>query len=307
MTLHSRLLPCAAALALCALPAAAREPGVPSNVPPGNTMGVAVGANPPPGFYIGVRSGYWDTRLKDRNGDYGGQKNTLADTAIQFIWVSDTPVLGATWRAFATVPLIYNDQSREAPFAPPQAWGKDSKSGVGNIEISPVNLSWQIEPGIFVSAGLSIFAPTGGFEVNDAVNTVGDFWTISPSVGYSYLRDGWNLSMGLSYFANTESGDTSYRSGDEVLFNFTALKDVGGWSIGPVGYWRKQITEDENNGTAYGGTVQGKAEQAGLGLGVTTHIGGLETNINLTRDVYIRNTVGGTKLWVNVLVPFGKG
>lgn len=296
-----RLLPKAAlaVAVLAAAPALAREPGVPSTVPPGNTIGVAIGANPPPGFYIGSRTGLWDGTYKDARGDNGGQTNTLIDTAVQFIWVSDTPVLGASWRAHLTVPVLSNDQDRTAPLPP----GSASKIALGNIDISPVNLSWQVAPGIFVSAGLSLYAPTGSFGADQPISTGGDFWTLSPTLGASYLRDGWNLSAGLSYFTNTESDETSYRSGDEVLLNVTALKDMGGFSIGPVGYWRKQVTGDENNGTAYGGTVQGKAEQAALGLGFTTHVGAVEANVNLTRDLYLRNAVGGSKLWVNLLFP----
>lgn len=67
---------CRLLLAACVIPAAspalACEAGVPSSVPPGSTMGVAVGANPPPGVYIGTRSGFWDARLKGDDGKDGG-------------------------------------------------------------------------------------------------------------------------------------------------------------------------------------------------------------------------------------------
>jgi hypothetical protein len=282
----------------------AREPGAPSSVPPGNTMGVAIGANPPPGFYLSSRSGYWDAELKDSNGDFGGQTNTLADTAVQLMWVPGIKVLGGDYKALVTVPFLYNDQKRTSPFPPPLQ-GSANDFAMGNIEITPVSLSWQIEPGIFVSSGLSVYAPTGKFSPTAAINSGADFWTISPSVGFSYLRGGLNLSLNVAYFANTENTTTKYRSGDEILANFTAMKDFGGWSLGPVGYYRKQITDDKNNGANYGGTIQGKAEQAALGLGFSTRIGKVDASFNLTRDVYVRNTVGGTKLWMNFTVPLG--
>jgi len=31
----------------------------------------------------------------------------------------------------------------------------------------------------------------------------------------------------------------------------------------------------------------------------------VETKVNITRDLYVRNTVGGTKLWVNFAVLIG--
>lgn len=289
-------------LALATGAATAREPGVPSSVPPGNTMAVAIGANPPPGLYFSSRSGLWDGTLKDGNGDFGGQTNTLTDTALQFLWVPGIKVLGGDYKAFVTIPMISNAQTRTSPFPAPLQ-GKASDFAQGNIEIAPASLSWQIKPGIFVNAGLSVFAPTGRFGAGNAINTGGDFWTISPSIGYSYLRDGWNLSLHAAWFTNTESRSTDYRSGDEVLLNATAMKDVGGFSLGPIGYWRKQITADENKGSFYGGTTGGKAEQIGLGLGFSTRIGMADVNLNVTRDVKLRNAVGGNKIWLNVTVP----
>jgi len=299
-----RALLTVAGLSLLAAQAGAREPGVPSSVPPGNSMGVPVGANPPPGLYFSSRSGYWDAELSDNDGNYGGQTNTLIDTAFQFLWVPGKKVLGGDYKAFVTIPLLYNHQEREAPFPPPLQ-GSASDTALGNIEISPISLSWMVEPGIFVSAGLSVFAPTGSFDPLAPISTGGDFWTLSPSVGFSYLRDGWNASIHANYFTNTKNDTTDYTSGNEILVNFTALKDMGGFSLGPVGYYRKQLSDDVNDGIYYGGMTLENAAQTGVGLGFSKRSGPLETNINLTRDVNVRNTVGGTKIWVNVTMPIG--
>lgn len=124
-------------------------------------------------------------------------------------------------------------------------------------------------------------------------------------MGYSYLRDGWNASAHLVYSTQAENKDTGYTSGDELLLNITALKDVGGFSIGPVGHWRKQIEDDVNNGAFYGGAASGRAEQIGLGFGFSKPMGGGELNLNLVHDVMAENTVGGTKLQVNFSIPLG--
>lgn len=292
-------------LSLTTTAALAREAGAPTSVPAGNTIGVAVAASPPPGFYFSSRSGYWDAELSDGNGDFGGQENTLVDTAFQFIWVPGTKILGGDYKAFATIPLLYNDQTRSAPFPAPMQ-GSESKLAFGNVEIHPLEVSWMIQPGIFVSTGFSIFAPTGQFSDTAEINSGANFWTFSPSIGYSYLRDGWNASVHAQYFTNTENKDTDYRSGDDVLVNATVMKDLGGWSMGPVAYYRKQVTSDTNNGTSYGGTIQGKAEQTGVGLSVSKRFGAVEANVSYTHDVHVRNTVGGDKFWVNFTMPIGK-
>lgn len=299
----SRVLLAAALATTAANHAQAREPGVPTSVPPGNTMGAPMGANPPPGLYFSNRNGFWDAVVYNNDGDKIGQQNMVTSTAAQIIWVPDITVLGGTFRAYTTIPLMLNEQTREDPF-PPSMQGTEREFALSNIEIAPIALSWQLSPGIFASAGLSIFAPTGKFDPEEAVNTGGDFWTLAPSAAISYLRNGWNLTANGWYFFNTESRDTDYQSGQEFLLNLTAMKDFGDWSVGPVGYWRVQTTADENNGDYYGGAVADKAEQAAAGLGVTHRFGAVETNVNFTRDFYVRNAAGGNKLWVNLSVPF---
>ncbi|RWI57047.1 MAG: hypothetical protein EOR16_15740 [Mesorhizobium sp.] len=44
----------------------------------------------------------------------------------------------------------------------------------------------------------------------------------------------------MSYATYGKNPVTDYRSGDEFLANWTTMKDIGGFNIGPVGYWRKQ-------------------------------------------------------------------
>lgn len=282
--------------------AMAREPGVPTAVPAGNMMGIPAGANPPPGLYLNSRSGVWDATLADGDGNDAGQSNKLADTALQLLWVPGWQVLGGSYRALVTLPLISNRQSRSAPFPPPLQ-GDSRRRTSGSLEISPIGLSWQVSPGIFTSAALSLFAPVSSFDTHKGINGGGDFWTASPSLGGSYLRDGWNISAHAAWFTSTESRSTDYRSGNEVMVNLTALRDMGGYSLGPVAYWRKQLTDDRNKGQYYGGTAADRAEQLGIGLGFAGRLNAVDVNVNITDDVRTRNTIGGPRLWVNLGVP----
>lgn len=282
--------------------ALAREPGVPTAMPPGATMGVPIAASPPPGLYFSSRTGFADFSLYDQNGDRMGADVTVKDTALQFLWVPDVHLLGGQYKALVTVPVLNLDQTLSAPLGS----GSADRLSFGQIEVHPIDLSWGIAPGIFVSTGFSVFAPTGSWSASKAVNTQGNFWTFAPNIGVSYLRDGWNLSANAIYFTNTRNDDNRYKSGDEFQLHLTAMKDFYGWSVGPVGYWRKQITEDDNNGTAFGGTVAGKAQQLALGLGISHSFGAVQANVMLTRDIIHENTLGGNRLWVNFTVPLGK-
>lgn len=291
---------CAAlALGLAAPGAWAREPGVPTAIPSGATMGVPIAASPPPGLYFSSRTGLADFNLDDNNGNPMGADVTVKDTAFQFLWVPDLQIWGAQYKALLTIPVLNIDQTLHAPLGT----GSADRLSFGQIEVHPLDLSWQVSPGVFVSTGFSVFAPTGSWSAAKAVNTQGNFWTFAPNIGFSYLRDGWNLSMNAIYFTNTRNTDNDYKSGDEIQLHLTAMKDFDGWSVGPVGYWRKQITEDSNRGTAFGGTTAGKAEQLALGMGVTHQFGAVQANAILTRDIVHKNALGGNRLWLNFTVP----
>jgi hypothetical protein len=148
--------------------------------------------------------------------------------------------------------------------------------------------------------------PTGKFSTAPgSINLGSNAVSTSVDVGVSYLRDGWNLSAHANYFINSENRDTDYRSGNELLVNWTAMKDVGGFSIGPVGYIRQQMTEDRNRGSFYGGGIAEKARQIGVGIGVSKTFGKVEVNVNYIHDFEVKNTVGGNKLMVNLSMPIG--
>lgn len=287
--------------ALLAVPATAREPGVLPTIPPGASMGVPIAAHSPfDGVFLSSRTGFSFQNLYDGNGNKLPTEIKITDTALQFAIVPGNTVLGGQYRAFFTLPYIdIEGENIATPFGLVDA----SSGGIGSMEIRPIDISWQTAPGIFVNAGLSIHTPTG-WDSTKLVNPGQNFWTVSPSIGVSYLRDGWNASAHLLYFANGANRDNDYRSGDEVHLNLTAMKDLGdGLSIGGVGYWRKQVSADENPSGAYGGFVASAAEQRGLGLSVTKQLGPINLNAMYTKDLMAKNSGGGDRVWLNAIIP----
>lgn len=283
--------------------AVAREPGVGNIVPSGATLGVPIGANPPPGFFFSSRTTFGFGELKDADGNYAGVDLNVKATVLQLHYTPGITILGGDYRAMALIPLVNLDQTIGAPF-PPFLHGQLKGTGIGDITISPFNLSWMVEPGIFLTFGTSINVPTGEFDPN-GLSYGTNAWGGTLEFGYSYLRDGWNASVHIVYSTQETNDATNYKSGDELLVNVTAMKDVGGFSIGPVGYWRKQIENDVNLGTFYGGVASGRAEQMGLGLGYARQMAGGELNINIVHDFVAKNTIGGTNLQVNFSIPLG--
>jgi hypothetical protein len=273
----------------------ATESGVPPAMPSGATVGVPVGASPPPGFYFGSLNAYFTGDVYSGDSKLAIQKS-IAVTVQQFQWVSDFKILGGTYSAMATVPWAYVNQNTFG--------SKADRGGLGDITITPMQLSWSVAPGIFVSSGLGFTLPTGHFSTqNNAVNMGTNTFTTTVSSGFSYLRDGWNISSDFNYFFHTTNKTTNYRSGDEFLINWTVMKDLGPFSIGPVGYWRKQVQEDVNNGSFYGGVANGRAEQVAIGFGISKQFGPVTASLNYTHDIRRQNTLSGDTVFLNFRMP----
>lgn len=281
--------------------ASAREPGVLTTIPPGATIGVPIAApTPVDGIFVSSRTGLSFQSYYDQDGNETPTELTIKDTVLQFAFVPGTEVLGGQYRAFVSVPFVdIEGENVATPFGP----ASGSNSGLGSIEIRPIDVSWQTSPGVFMNAGLSVYTP-GEWSATELVNPGQNFWSVSPSVGVSYLRDGWNASAHLMYFANFENKDNGYTSGDELNLNLTAMKDVGNdLSIGAVGYLRQQITDDTNPDGAYGGFVAERGYSSGVGLAVTKQLGPINLNAMYTKDLHSENSGGGDRFWLNAVIP----
>jgi hypothetical protein len=289
-----------AAATIAASPGLAKEPGTPTMMPSGGSIGVPIGANPPPGLYFIQRSEYFTGNVYQGDLKLPVELRVIS-SAQQLHWVPGFELFGGSYRAALNIPLVQVEET-----APNGA--TNTEAGVGDVIISPLNVSWMLQPGVFVQSGLSISLPTGKFDAAPgSVNLGSNAPSAAIDVGFSYLRDGWNLSAHANYIMYGENKDTDYKSGNEIMLNWTAMKEVGnGFSIGPVGYFRKQVTDDENNGFAYGGSTSGHAEQYGIGVGLSKRFGPMELNVNYVHDYHVRNTAGGDKFLVNFTTRLGK-
>ena len=106
---------------------------------------------------------------------------TIAATAAQIHIVPGSTIFGGTYRFMALAPIVNANVS--TPF------GSANETGLGDITISPLNLSWMLSPGIFVQTGLSFGLPTGKFDSAPGSVQLGtNAFTTAVDVGFSYLR-----------------------------------------------------------------------------------------------------------------------
>ena len=298
-----RRLVLVASMVVLGAAAQAREPGIAPQFPPGQTLGLANAVSPPPGLYLMNRLAWYDAELRDDNGGALGQHATIRSEAIQLTWVPGWKVAGATYKAFVNLPLVDMTVTRTSP-----ATGRPGRyhtSGLADPKVQPLDLSWSLGDGWHVGAGLGVYVPVGTYHTGADINIGQHFWTVEPGVAVTWLKDGWNASLHAVYDVNSENKHNHSTSGDQVFLNATLTHNVGGWDIGPVGYYQKQVTEDRNDGgpSVFRGAVASPAEQVAAGLLVSHTLGPAKVTAFVTRDIEARNTLGGDKIWLNVSVP----
>ncbi len=155
-------------------------------------------------------------------------------------------------------------------------------------------------------AGAGVYVPAGQYHVGNAINLGTDFYTVEPSACFTYLKDGWNVSLHLIYDTNTRNETLRYTSGDQVMLNTTVTKNIAGLNVGSVSYIQRLIMADSNQGGrgTFGGRTFASTENIAFD-GLFGHAIGLATLTGyVTRDVAWSNTSAGTKVWFGTNFKF---
>jgi hypothetical protein len=234
------LLAAAGVAAFAFSPANAYESGS-WQTKPGSFIGASAGM-PPPGIYMFNQVFTYQSNLSGpgvQNALGGARVGVQAFVDVQgFIFVPGWTFLGATYDALIVQPFVADSIGQPI---------NAQASGVFNTYFVPVELTWKFGTSGFVTkAGLAFYAPTGTIQGPTGLNNQGRaFWTFQPEFAISYLGNGWNLTAFLYEEFNTANSRDNYTTGDIFHADFTATKTFGKWTIGPVGYYVAQVTDDK--------------------------------------------------------------
>jgi hypothetical protein len=261
------------------------------------SLGLPLGAAPPPGLYSGAEFLIVPNTGNNNNGNQGNARLGVAFTAVPLVWSTGWNVLGASYsmavaQAFYTVtatpPGASTAVNLGASAAAPNNNSSSTFAVIANTAFTPIGLSWNLHNGFFVSAGFNFAAP-------DGTNVIGspnpDYWTFEPTLAVSYIDKNWVLSANMFYDINTASQGRSlgeglavpaaadgYLSGEIFYADLTALYKFGKWELGPVAAIAIQTTQDQPGGgvTCTELAVVQRAEgQFGCGNVRAVSVGGL--------------------------------
>jgi hypothetical protein len=297
--------------------ASAHELGDFGHYIPGFTLGLPLGAAPPPGLYF-ENTTLYAPRYIGTGQNNGVTARAWVETAA-LLWSSGWNFLGANvvmGAAQAGYDLnIYPSAAAGPPFA-----GATVYSAMQNTWINPLMLSWNFKNGWFASAGFAVFIPDGS-RYDNSPNP--DYWSYQMHGAVSYLGDGWDLTAHLVYEINSPSdGHTGafartpfaafgvgYRSGDQMFLDLTATKKFGKWELGPVAYAKLQTTSDRPGGgvscEAMPGLTGsllncGRAAQTALGGLVGYDFGPVTLKVMVTDTAYSRDYFQGMNVFTKL-------
>jgi hypothetical protein len=309
--------------------ASAEEFGTFENRLAGATIGLPLGALPPPGLYTGLETAYLGMAQGGGNngrtvgswciptGGHPGQgcaNLPAVAQAVPLLWVPGWSWWGATYSA-SVVQAFYVFTTCGAAGSNGNCVGAAPITSGGfvytNTFFQPINLSWKLGGGWFIGTAFSFTAPDG---THQAGTPNPDYWTFEPSIAFSYLGQNWVASANFFYDINTKSTgtcchqDSTITSGNYLYGDLFALYKFGKWSIGPVGYFETQTTADTGAGCSTTNLVTGvspcgRVGKAAAGGLVGYDFGPVDLQVWFTDQVWAKDSpvgAGNLDVWMRI-------
>jgi len=218
---------------------------------------------------------------------------------------------GWSYAMTATIPYIWLDVSADVTAKGVTARRGSSVSGLGDIVLQPLLVNQNINPDFNINYRLSLYAPTGSYELGRLANTGKNFWTVEPTVGFMYLgqKNGIEASVFAGADFNGTNTATDYKSGTQLHIDSTFAQHfplAGGLAgVGLNLFYYKQVTDDSGSGATLG-AFRGKTLGLGPVASFVTKLGGhdLVSEFKWIHENETQNRLQGDTVWLKVLYKF---
>jgi len=265
---------------------------------------------PPPGVYlINYTFFYTANKFKDYNGDevkngpFEDFKIRAAGNIIRPIYVSKKKIFGSFWGMDMGIPLI--DKQIESRYF------DDSDSGLGDIILCPLWLAWHTNVFHYLLS-FDVITPTGRYDKNDLVNVGNNHWTFEPLFSVTAVfPGGLDLNLNLLYDINWKNNDfidprtrkeTTYKAGQAFHMDYAiGYEIIKNQRIGVVGYYWKDVTDDEIGGQEIGDS---RGQVFSFGPAYSLNWNKLTISLKTQFEMAVKNRPQGTMSWLRLLYAF---
>ncbi len=287
---------------------------------PGATTGNAAGLLPPPGLYFSGDADFETGYVKNGSGDTAKtpaeQKIKASNWAqvASLLWVPGWDVFGARYAMAIAQPYKFQrtriDGNGEQTIT--------TSNGIVNTTLLPVMLSWDLGDGFHLGSGLAIVLPNGKFDYSlntetglntKAATTIGNhYWTIEPNIALTYLYQDWAFTMNNIFDFNTTNHTTEYSSGNTYYLDLTAAKHIGDFTIGLIGNYIQQVSDDKINGRSVDAvdgfySAGNKVQHASIGPMLGYNFGSFSMTARVLLPIYTENDCGCSFFHIGIQIP----
>ena len=288
-----------ALLAACTALTASRALAVESWIPylAGSRVALQLGTLPRPGIYVSSAVQVPELKGHDDNGNQTPEKVTGTLVVPAVVWVPDIKLLGATYG----VELVKTMLQLTVQTPAVQLYN----GGFFNTVIYPAMLSWKLPADVFVKAQFAVYIPDGSYKLSKAGSGATllslNYWNFQPSVGATWLHDGWNLSGAATLDVGTKNTATQYQSGQVVSFDLNVSKSIGDLTLGAGASMNQQYTDDTRNGQSVAPNGN-RARDLVAGPYLGYRFGAVSASVWYTYGT-ATNYIEGSKLWFRIGLP----
>jgi hypothetical protein len=220
------------------------------------------------------------------------------------------PVLGASYSVGALLPYVWLTVEGKVETVLGERRKRESVSGIGDLTLIPAMLGWKNGPWQYDLA-LTVYAPTGDYQVGRLANQGLNYWSFDPWAGVSYnnAKNGFNAALHGGIVFNTENPDTDYRSGamTHLEGSVQQLLPVGRgfMSIGAEAFWLEQVTADSGQRPILG-DFMGRTAGIGPVLGYVLPMAkqNFVAELRWLPELETRNRLSGDYIWLKVVYQF---
>lgn len=297
------------------------EEGGSGHYMPGSMSSFADGVASDPTFLARINYIHYNGSTDfDRSIPYAGLTTLGADATsnvwgLTLFWAPEWGQINDTWNyaMSTTIPWVSMDVAANVSSSAVDTGVRrsDTEQGLGDIVLQPLMLNYKASNDLNVNFRVSLYTPTGTYEVGRLANTGKNFWTVEPTAAIIYLgqKNGIEGSLFFGLDFNTENKDTSYKSGIQVHLDgtlaqhFPLLSGLAG--AGVTGFWYQQISDDSGDGASLG-AFRARAHGIGPVLSYGHAVAGktITAELKWLHEFDNQNRLEGDTVWFKLLAKF---
>ncbi len=255
------------------------------------------GAAPPGLFALVTYTGHTSVPdVTDQDGNelkFGLEASSLVIRPVYFIGQVNEKF---TYGVNAIIPIVHLSLDSDNAFGAPSS----NEFGLADIGISPfIFLYENQEKQIFLSFWEFAFAPTGDYDIDNAVNIGRDAWWFQHQLAFGWYPNQFGIDANINYFQFTESDELNYDEPDALEFETVVHYGVTDkFRVGiNAAYWLG-IDDAKDNGTTI---PDSKPKNLKLGLNLMYTLSeNFSVNFRWMHDVDSENSTMGDSAYIKL-------